>query len=255
MRNFTLFSLFKIAIKHVFILIIAAVVAAAAAFSYCNYIATPKYSATGYVLITNGTIIVNEDQPETDANYGSISSSDISASSSLLNIAVDLLNNNGIYKELSRELDNKFSFENLASRATVARKNNSLLQISVSFTAPTPKEAVTLVNEFLELAPDYIGSYIQNSATSIIQSDKAYKTYPQTLTTTMLSAVAGAVLTYCVILIIYSANIVIQDEEDFKQRFDVPVMGCVPDFTHAKNNTYYYNKYYRRSGYYGYKKY
>lgn len=250
-RNFTLFSLFKIAIKHIFVLVIAAVVAATAAYSYCTYIATPSYSATGYVIVTNGTIFVTDDK-NPDA---SISSSDISASSSLLNVVVDLLNTNDIYKKLSTELDGKYSFENLNGRSTVARKENSYIQIQVTFTASNPKEALFLVNSFLELTPEYIESRIQSSATSIITSDRAYKTYPQTLTSTMLAAVAGVVLTYCVILIIYSANVVIQDEEDFKQRFDTPVMGCVPDFAHAKNNTYYYNRYYRRSGYYGYKKY
>lgn len=250
MRNFTLLSLFNIAIKHIFILIIAAVVAATAAFSYCNYIAVPKYSATGHIFMTNGTIIVLDNQEKNDY----ISTSDISASSNLLNIAVDLLNTNVIYKKLSSELDGKYSFENLDARSNVKRKDNSSLQIQVTFTANTPQEALELTNEFLSIAPDYISSYIQNAATSVIEADRSVKTYPQTLRSTMLAAMAGAVLTYGIILIIYSANVVIQDEEDFKQRFNVLIMGSVPDFTHAKNNKYYYSKYYRRSGYYGYKK-
>lgn len=249
-RNFTLFSLINIAIKHIIVLILAALVAATAAFSYCKYIATPSFSATGYIVVTNGSIISTDDIKNNEI----ISSADISSSSSLLNVVVDLLNTNGMYKKLSAELDGKYSFQNLMGRSTIERKENSYIQIKVSFTASTQKEAVYLVNSYLEVAPEYIDSYIKSATTSIIESDNAHKTYPQTMTSTMLSAVAGAVLTYCIILIIYSANVIIQDEEDFKQRFDVPIIGCVPDFTQARSNKYYYNRYYKRSGYYGYKK-
>lgn len=255
-RNFTLFSLFNIAIKHMIVLILAAVIAGAAAFSYCKYIAVPKYVATGYIVVSNGSIFTTGESNNngTTQNDQFISSQDISSSSSLLNVVVDLLNTNGMYKQLSEELDGKYSFQNLMGRSTVARKEDSYIQIKVSFTASTPKEAVYLVNNYLNVAPDYIELYIRSADTTVIESDNAHKTYPQTMTTTMLAAVAGTVLTYCIILIIYSTNVIIQSEEDFKQRFDVPVIGCVPDFTQAKSNKYYYNRYYKRSGYYGNRK-
>ena len=151
MRNFTLFSLFKIALKHIVVLILVAVIAASAAYSYCKYIPIPKYVATGYLVVSNGTIFSNDNMSDNTSSENSefISSSDISSSSSLLNVVVDLLNTNGIYKELSSELDGKYSFKNLMGRSTVERKENSYIQIKVSFSSSTPKEAVYLVNSFL----------------------------------------------------------------------------------------------------------
>ncbi len=250
-RNLTLLSLFKIALRHIVVLILAAIIAATAAFSYCNYIATPKYSGTGLVLVTNGAIITGGYNSED----GSITqNSDITASNNLLNTIIDILSTNDIFKQMSTELDNKYSYSTLKGSCTIKRKTDRSLFISVSFSASTRKEAVMLVNKYLEIAPDYIGKYIQNTATSVTLCDAASKTYPKTTNTTMVAAVCGAGFVYFILLLIYSANVVIQDEEDFKQRFDVPVIGCVPDFAQAKSNKYYYNKYYRRSGYYGYKK-
>lgn len=251
MRNFTLFSLFKIAIKHIVVLILVAIIAGSAAYSYCTYIATPVYSATGYVLVTNGGIIKdNADSPD---DYKT-NNSDISASSNLLNTIIDILKTNDIYKKLSDELDNSISFSSLSSRSSVKRKSDNSLFIAVSFSANDPNEAMTLVNKYLEIAPDYISDFVKGTATSITKADYARKTYPSTLSTTMFATICSVGVVYFIILLIYSTNTIIRDEEDFKQRFDIPVIGCVPDFNQAKSNKSYYNKYYRRSGYYGNRK-
>ena len=246
-RNFTLFSLFKIALKHIVVLILVAVIAGSAAFAYCTYIATPEYSATGYVLVTNGGIINGGNSSPEDYKTNN---SDISASSNLLNTIIDILKTNDIYKKLSDELDNSISFSSLSARSSVRRKSDNSLFIAVSFSANDPKEAMTLVNKYLEIAPEYISDFVKGTATSVTKADYAGKTYPHTLTTTMLATVCSVGVVYFIILLIYSTNTIIRDEEDFKQRFDVPVIGCVPDFNQARSNKSYY-KYYKRSGYYG----
>lgn len=244
-RSLTLFSLFKIAIKHLFVLILAAVIAGTAAFAYCTYIATPRYSATGYVFVTNGAIIVDGDKQSTN---GSTNNSDLVASMNFASTIVDILNTNGIYKEMSEKLDYQYSSGALDGMSNIKRKHDSSLFLSVNFTASDPNEAIRLVNEFLALVPDYINKFVQNSATSITPSVSAGKTYPQTVTTTMLTAVVGAGITYFILLLIYAANILIQEEEDFKQRFDIPVIGCVPDFTSARTGKSRY-QYYKYGGY------
>ncbi len=246
-KSLTLFSLFKIAIKHLFILILAAVIAATGAFTYCTYFATPRYSATGYIFVTNGSIIAVDDTENTD---DIITNSDLITSMNFINTIVDILNTNGIYKEMSEKLDNKYSSDALDGMSSIQRKHDNSLFLRVNFTASDPKEAIRLVNEFLELVPDYINKFVQNSATSITPSVGAAKTYPQTVTTTMLTAVVGAGIVYFILLLIYAANILIQEEEDFKQRFDLPVIGSVPDFTTARTGKSRYS-YYKYGGYGG----
>ncbi len=247
MRSLTLFSLFKIALKHLFVLILAAIVAATGAFAYCTYLATPKYSATGYVFVTNGAIIVDGNETNTNPD-GSTNNSDLIASMNFVNTIIDILNTNGIYKEMSEKLDNQYSFGALGGMSSISRKHDNSLFLSVRFTASDPDESIRLVNVFLELVPNYIQKFVQNSATSVTPAVNAAKIYPQTITTTMFSAVAGAGIVYFILLLIYAANILIQEEEDFKQRFNIPVIGCVPDFTSAKTGKSRYS-YYKYGGY------
>lgn len=65
MNNISLISLLKLALKHIYALLLAGVIFAAAAFSYCKFMAVPKYSATGSILVTNGSIINNSQSSAT----------------------------------------------------------------------------------------------------------------------------------------------------------------------------------------------
>ena len=60
MKNLTLLSLVNLAIKHIVLIIAVAVIFAAGAFSYCEFIAEPQYSAKGSILITNGSVFTDE---------------------------------------------------------------------------------------------------------------------------------------------------------------------------------------------------
>ena len=97
MNNISLISLLKLAVKHIFLLIFAGLVCAAAAFSYCNFIAQPKYSATGSVIVTNGSII-NNNASDTASQTSSknVSYTDINASLQLADTINDILNTNDI---------------------------------------------------------------------------------------------------------------------------------------------------------------
>ena len=58
----------------------------------------------------------------------------------------------------------------------------------------------------------------------------------------------GAVAAYGILFIIALLDTVIHDEEDFKSKFDIPVIGSVPDFTTANSKSY------KSYGYGGYDK-
>ena len=52
-------------------------------------------------------------------------------------------------------------------------------------------------------------------------------------------------------------NTTISNEEDFKERFDIPVIGAIPDFASARSRKSYrhYGKYSAYNNYYGYDRY
>ena len=239
MKNLTLLSLFKLAIKHMLILILAALVFGVATLSYCKFIVVPQYSATGAILVTNGAIINSQPQYDDSTVYNS----DIVASINFSATVIDILETNGIYHQLSDAIDNKYTYKQLASFASIKESSDRSLFINVTFTASDKEGVIKLVNKYLELAPDYINTFVPGCAASISLSDHSQKVSPNITLSTLIAAVLGAGITFVIILFIYSSNTVILGENDFKDRFDIPVIGAVPDFSKAKSGKYYKSRY------------
>ena len=253
MNNISLISLLKLALRHIYALILAGVVFAAVAFSYCKFVAVPKYSATGSILVTNGSIINNNTQSSEASSVTSSTSSrnvsytDINASLQLADTINDILNTNDIYKELSNEDGNRYTYTNLKSRSSVRRRSTDSLFIDITFTASTPEEALRLANKFLNLTPDYVKDYIPSANAAVAtQPDKAAKTYPRTSLYTLAAGLCGVILAYAVVYIVSLTNNSIKDEEDIVNNYDITVLGNVPDFTNAKSKEY---SAYKKGGY------
>lgn len=246
-NNISLVGLLKLALRYIYVLIAVSLIAAVLAFSYCHFLAVPRYSSTGSIVVTNGAII-NDSAAQTSSTTSAkkVSSSDIAASLQLSNTIIDILNTNDIYKQLADDLGGKYTYTDLMNRATVKRRSEDTLFIDASFTAATPEEAQTLVNGFLKLVPDYILKFIPNSTAAVTTTaDMAYKVYPQTSKTTFIAAVAGALLSFAVIYLISLFNTTINNEEDVKNNYDLLVLGNIPDFSSArsdKKNKYFYTK-------------
>ena len=250
MKNISLFTLIEIALKHIFIIIAAALLVAVTAFCYCEFVAVPQYSATGSLIVTNGAIVSVDDFNYEDYNSSeNLENTDIQASLSFANTVIEILNTNDIYKELSNELNGKYTYGQLKTSSSIQRRSTNTLSIDISFTANTRDEAVMFVNEYLNLTPEYINSIVPKTAVKITSyAENAGKIYPRTLITTVLSGIVGAAIAYAILFLIYCANTVIKSEDDFKDRFDVPVLGCIPDFATAKTEKYYKKYSYTKGG-------
>ena len=247
-NNISLVGVLKLALRYIHILIAVALVSSVLAFSYCHFIASPRYSSTGSIVVTNGAIInATEVQTSATTTAKKVSSSDISASLQLSNTIIDILNTNDIYKQLASDLGDKYTYSDLMSRATVKRRNEDTLFIDANFTAATPEEAQTLVNNFLKLVPDYILKFIPNSTAAVTNTaDKAVMIYPQTSKTTFIAAVSGALLCFAVIYLLHIFNTTIKNEDDVKTNYNLTVLGSIPDFSSAnldkKHKYYSYSK-------------
>lgn len=241
MNNLSIYHLFRLFVRNIFVIILAALVCGAATFSYCTYFVEEKYAATGSVLVTNGNIVTENE------NSDSVQNTDITASINLLTTIKDILSTNGIYKQLAEELDGKYTYTQLKSFATISKREDYSLFIDVKFETSSREETILITNTFLKLAPDYISTFIPNSSsTAITTVDNAAKTSPKTTSSTLVALLIGAVLAYIIVYIISLNNVTIQSEEDFREHYDIPVLGNMPDFSAASSKKY--SKYYYRKG-------
>ena len=251
MNDISVAYLLKLAWHRLWALALALVVFAGSAFAYCEFLATPRYTATAKVIVTNGSIITNAIQSDgTIKGSSSVSGTDISASLNLANTVKDILLTSDIFKQLSESIDNKYSYRELRNMATVSRAGNDTLIVNVSFSASNDKEAISLVNTFVNLAPDYITNYIPNSVAMVADiADSASEVFPRTAITTSVVGLIGVILAFAVVFIIDSMDHAIDGEEDFTNRYDVPLLGAVPDFENTVIGSNNYYNYGRKGGY------
>lgn len=242
-KTINIMDLVMLAWRRIWIIILAAVVCAAGAFSYCKLFITPSYSATASILVTNGAVTTSYDET-TDK----VSGSDISASLYLAYTVVDILNTPDIYKKVADSMGNGYEYQNLMSRSSVARRSEETLFVDVTFTSTDPKEAMRIANKYVEVACEYIPEFIPSSRAMIASTAiKSVMTYPRTMMTTAVAGLVGAVASYIILFIIESLNRSIKGEEDFTANFDVPLLGAVPDFENAESVGYRKSK--GRGGY------
>lgn len=228
MKEISIMYILNLALRRLWALILAAIVFAGAAFGYCKFLATPRYSATASILVTNGAILVQNPTIEGDET---VNSTDISASISLMETVSDILKTPDIFRTLSDEIGNRYSYGTLKGMMSIASRSNKSLFIDITFTATSREEAIDLVNKFVALAPDYISDFIPYSYVAVTSTaDGASLVYPRTTFLIMAAAVAGAVLAFAVAFIVDSFDHAILGEADLAANFDIPVIGTVPDF-------------------------
>ena len=231
MNNYSLLFMVKLALKHWLTLVIVAVVSATLAFSYFNFVAEPKYSATGSMVVTNGTMISVNDYL---MNNGKIENTDVVASINFVDTVVDTLQVSKIYQDLSDELGGKYSYTELKAKSVVERRSEDTLFVDISFTATTPEEAVKITNAYLSLAPESISDLFPKATAYAVQADSARWMYPSDMIVIILGGFLGAAIVYIIMFLIYSSNPVVRDEESFKELIDIEIIGCVPDFLASK---------------------
>lgn len=245
MNSISLVSLLKLAIKNIYIIVIATLIAAFAAIGYCKFIAKPLYSARGSVVVTNGGVITETEIDSSDR----VNNSDIVASLKLKTTIIDILRTSEIYKNLAEKFDNQYSYGQLMRMCSVESRNEETLFIDITFTASTPQEAINLENEFLALVPDYILEYVPNSHSAVTTTaDYASKTHPRTFRTTFLAALFGAALSFGAVYVFTFFNNTVDTEDDIKDNYDIPLIGNIPDFHDASGKNYYKNAYYSSKG-------
>ena len=237
MNNLSIYHLLRVFVKNILVIILVALVSGVAAFSYCQYFVEEKYAATGSVIVTNGAILYDKDNKS-----NSVQSSDIAASINLLSTVEDILSTNDIYKRLAEELGGQYTYTQLKNCVKIEKRGDNSLFIDVRFQTSSKSETIKITNTFLELAPAYISKFIPHSAsTAVTMADTAVKTAPQTKVTTITAMFIGAIICYAVVYLISLSNVTIENESDFRDRFDIPVLGNIPDFSEMDNKNPNYN--------------
>lgn len=233
MKEISIFYLFNLIKKNLLIIVLCTVVIGTAVFSYCTFLAPPKYSATTSIIISNGTIIKLDDT----TSGGKDLNSDISASNALAENCVALLQTPKMYKLVAKEV----GIENytVLRNSFYIKKRGDVMILDITATALSPEDAVKLSKCFANICPDYLSEILSNVLVSVIaEAEGAIKISPQTTKSTFIGAVLGMFLSFLLFLVLDIFDQTVHTEDELSEHFSFPVLGVIPDFLTAPAGGY-----------------
>ncbi len=186
---------------------------------------TPVYRATASIVVNNGGINSN----------AAMSQGDYNASVQMLATCVDILETRNSYELLSGRLNYaEWKEKDYSDSVSVSVRSSNSLFIDISAAHTDPKKAVEIANTFASLAPQSIESVFTTAKVTVAQNAvEASKISPRVALLTVSAFLIGALAVVGVIVVIAITDQSVKGEDDLIDRYNVPILGNVPDFDMA----------------------
>lgn len=229
-----LLELAKVLWKRVWVIVLSVVILGAVAAIYSTQMITPMYKASTSLYVSNNSGATN--------GNGNITSADISASQSLVDTYIAILQSRRTLGEVIEKANLDYSYEELKEMVS-AQSINGVEILNIDVVSAKPWEATTIANTIGEVLPEQIGSIIEGSSVKVV--DHAVTPYdkcsPNNLKNTAIGMMLGFVLSCAYIILKELLDDNIKNEEYLLQNYDIPVLAVIPDLNNQKSgNNYYY---------------
>ena len=231
-----LMHLIKVLIRKAWILMVCGVISAGIGFSYSAFILDPTYSSTIKLYVNNNDFSLGS----TSFN---ISSSDISASRSLVSTYGEILNNRTTLERVIEKTAVSYTYKELSQMISYGSSNNTEIMF-VKVTTGNPYEASTIANCIAEVLPTRISEIIEGATMEVVDSaiPNLSKVGPSISKYTAIGLFLGIFLAAAVIVVLAILDDTIHDEDYIINKYDYPILAKVPDLMSisSSKNGYYY---------------
>lgn len=228
------YKLFTALLRRAWIIIIVAAVCASAAFLGTVHLITPLYQSSAMFYVNNNSLSVG------DASL-SISSSDITASKSLVETYIVILKSRTCLNDVIDYAGVDYSYSELRGMISASSVNSTEV-FEVVVTSPDPAEAENIANAIAYILPNRISDIVDSTSAKIV--DYAVRpsapSSPDLAMNTILGFVIGFALSAVVIIIITLLDVTIRSEEDVESISKHPILSTVPDMMAPSKGGYYY---------------
>lgn len=226
--------------ERIWLIILAAIIGAAAAFSYANFLIAPTYSSSVMLYVNNTSFSVGN---------VSISSSQILAAQSLVNTYTVILNNRTTYEKVIEVSGVSYTPEQLSKMVKAGPANETEI-MKVTVTSTDPYEAAKIANCIAEVLPERIKQVIDGASMEVVDTavPNLQKVAPSITKYTIVGLILGALGAAAVLAVFALMDDTIHDEEYILQNYKYPVLAKLPDLLGGSSKRYGYRYY--RSGYY-----
>lgn len=247
-ENISIKKLCSLVLNKIWLVIIAAIVGATAAFSYSHFVLPVQYQSHTSMFVKNVTKAVVG--PNAGSNY------DINNSRSLTSTYVVVLKDDAVMEELSKKLIGAYGTEKLSEYFTLKHDErgglsippNQLLNciqmdsinetevIKVTATTTSPQLSADICNMIAEIAPTFLIRVVGAGSVESIGAAEVNRTpvSPNTPKNTCLGFLAGIVLAVAIIFLIDFFDNTVKEYDEISNRFKKPILGEVQFFSSDK---------------------
>lgn len=233
-----LLKLIKALWHKAWLLVLTAIVVGGGVLAYTYYAIDPLYESTAQMYVNNNGLSF-------DTSALSISSTDITASKSLVDTYMVILKSRQMLNEVIADAQLDLTYDDLVQMITAASVDSTEV-FEIVVTDTDPYRAEKIANTIAEDLPERISNIVEGSSARIVDYAvvPASKSSPSLFKNALIGALVGFLLAAGLIIVIELSDTVIRDDDYLMSNYgDIPLLAIIPDMDKEENTNSYYSNY------------
>ncbi len=226
-------------LKKLWLIILATVVMALLFQGFTRVFIKPTYKSSFTAFVNNQTKI--------QAQKSEVNTSDLQASRELVQTYARILTSNRVLKAAaSSEIINFEITPSEIAKCVSTEIEDKTQIIKVNIITTDPQKSYKIAQAIALEAPAEMTVIVKGSSMSTVDEPQVpkVKNGPNYLTASLIGALVGFVIALAYVIIRYFRDDTIKGEGDLEGRYNLPVVGVIPNMTENKGFDYYQNYYY-----------
>ena len=209
-------------LKFAWVIVIVGIAAGLVTFVYNSKLVTPKYSSGVMLYVNNKSFSVGGEF--------SISAADLSASQSLIDTYIGILNTRTTMEEVIELAQVDYTAAQLRSMVSASKLTGTEL-FTVTVTSTNPYEAAFIANCIAQVLPHRIEDIVDGSSMRIVDTAVVNlgKVSPNVTANTVKVTLIACFLTAAAIAVMAFFDDTIRDEDFLTDNYDLPILSRIPD--------------------------
>lgn len=217
-------------VRRLWVIVLCAVIGLVGMYCYTKYATTPVYSTS--MKVSTLSNFGNNEQMSTAGNYINM----LTLSQRRVATYLELMKTSAFYEQVALTSGTGYTAGAVGSMLSFAEiENMGFFYVTITGTDP---EAIKLIADAVgqEMYP-FIAALLPDTAVSVIEPPKLPTTPINSpmKSNAVKGALGGAVLAMAVLAAIAFFDTHIKDEETLSGRYDIPILGVIPDFSNVTN--------------------
>lgn len=209
--------------QHVVIIALTVLVAGTMGYCYARYMVTPTYEAKALMYVNNSSLSLG-------GTSVTFSSGEFNSAKSLISIYSVILKTRTTMNAVIRRGGLDYSYAQLASMVSAGSVNDTPV-FAITVTSTDPEEAARIANLIADVLPGKITDVMDGGHVSVV--DRAVvptgRVAPSFSRYAIIGAIIGLMVSCGVVLLVDMLDDIIRDEDYLLQRYEIPVLGTIPD--------------------------